>query len=250
MYLIASYPRSGNHLVRFLVEYLTGRPTLGSRGNPADLPIHRNGFTDPALLQHVGGEPIARKVHDEPEAARLAQMGASRGSILILRNPTEALLSHVGPELRAPHWLWYPWFLHRLNRGALHYFEIIRGIEVLPQPHIKLCYEDLIADDAEKFQRQLAMLVGMLGTAVIPERADDLRQRYAELRAMNANVTNRDWPGVRSGFDPLYYSRRASPTTVRFVQHCLAARRREILGGHNEGPRLAFAGREQPRSST
>lgn len=30
MYLIASYPKSGNHFVRYIVETLTRRPTLGA----------------------------------------------------------------------------------------------------------------------------------------------------------------------------------------------------------------------------
>ena len=30
---ILSYPRSGNHLVRYLVEYLSGRATCGCVGN-------------------------------------------------------------------------------------------------------------------------------------------------------------------------------------------------------------------------
>ncbi|HUG61719.1 MAG TPA: hypothetical protein VMP03_07730 [Methylomirabilota bacterium] len=94
MLVIASFPRSGNHLVRFMVEYLTGRPTLGCATNPVDVPICRNTFPDdPDVLAHVGGEPIARKVHFVREIAPM-DPPASR-LLLVRRDPTEALLSHV-----------------------------------------------------------------------------------------------------------------------------------------------------------
>lgn len=53
---ILSYPRSGNHLIRFLVEFLTSKPTKGSQNSPKDVPICFNTFPDPSVLEHVNRE--------------------------------------------------------------------------------------------------------------------------------------------------------------------------------------------------
>ncbi len=42
--VLLSYPHSGNHWVRFIIEYLTGYPTCGIRSNKNDVPIYRNVF--------------------------------------------------------------------------------------------------------------------------------------------------------------------------------------------------------------
>ncbi len=42
MVIILSFPRSGNHFVRYLVELLTGRATIGA-----------NGFTEPLMSGSV-----------------------------------------------------------------------------------------------------------------------------------------------------------------------------------------------------
>ena len=44
--ILLSTPRSGNHLVRTIIEYITKRPTLGCRGNKNDLHIHLLYFSD------------------------------------------------------------------------------------------------------------------------------------------------------------------------------------------------------------
>jgi hypothetical protein len=43
MKILLSYPRSGNHLVRFIIEYLTDEPTIGCLNNLSnDKPIYKN----------------------------------------------------------------------------------------------------------------------------------------------------------------------------------------------------------------
>jgi hypothetical protein len=44
MKILLSYPRSGNHLMRFCIEILTEMPTLGVIGNNSDIPIFMNIF--------------------------------------------------------------------------------------------------------------------------------------------------------------------------------------------------------------
>ena len=93
--MFLSYPRSGNHLVRFVVEYCSGRPTLGFRD-------HENFFTPQSLhdnpiflrdlsIQIKDPRPILIKRHtpDFPPEKLL----------FLVRNPVIAILSHLGRDL-------------------------------------------------------------------------------------------------------------------------------------------------------
>jgi hypothetical protein len=94
--MFLSYPRSGNHLVRFVVESCSGRPTLGFRD-------HENFFVpkclhdNPIFLRdpnvHIKDpRPILVKRHTpdfQPE--RL---------LFLVRNPVTAILSHLGRDLK------------------------------------------------------------------------------------------------------------------------------------------------------
>ena len=60
MIYILSYPRSGNTLIRYIVEYLTNRPTIGAGNGKDDPPIYKRLHQH---LKNVKGEPIAKKEH-------------------------------------------------------------------------------------------------------------------------------------------------------------------------------------------
>jgi len=95
---ILSYPRSGNHLVRYMIEFMTKQATLGCRGNESiDTPIRdRSGVM---YLRDVSNTPIARKAH---AAVEIDVMNA-RSIILILRNPVDAVISHKIPQTDYDH---------------------------------------------------------------------------------------------------------------------------------------------------
>ena len=44
--VLLSYPRSGNHLVRFFIELLSEKPTFGCGDNPKDIEIYKNKFSE------------------------------------------------------------------------------------------------------------------------------------------------------------------------------------------------------------
>ena len=85
---ILSYPRSGNHLVRYFVEIMTKRVTLGCIGNEKhDTPICcRPGieYLDIVLKEC----PVARKSHSASEIKNASNV------LFILRNPIDTLVSH------------------------------------------------------------------------------------------------------------------------------------------------------------
>ena len=54
MNIIASYPRSGNHLYRFIIEYTTGKFTQGIFSNEKDKLLFNNKFENKVNpLKHV-----------------------------------------------------------------------------------------------------------------------------------------------------------------------------------------------------
>lgn len=94
---IVSYPRSGNHAVRAILEYLTHRPTV-SRG--VDQPIHmRKANQDARLIEVHDPDPIGYKAHFLAEILE-NQMRSVKpsGLILITRDPADAIVSHLYPE--------------------------------------------------------------------------------------------------------------------------------------------------------
>jgi hypothetical protein len=58
-FIVLSYPRSGNHWVRYIVEWFSGAPTIGEE-SPQDTPIYTR--TRTPILQNAK-EPIAQKRH-------------------------------------------------------------------------------------------------------------------------------------------------------------------------------------------
>ena len=88
---ILSYPRSGNHLVRALVENITQRPTLGVFGNRC--------IESPILSHNVNASPVAYKQHfvEEIDKDRLITRSSPKYLILITRSPFDAISSqHSG----------------------------------------------------------------------------------------------------------------------------------------------------------
>ena len=207
MIVIASYPRSGNHLVRFLVEFITGRATLGCVGNPRDRPIC-SVFTGPQL-EHVDlGEPIGIKAHF-PREIRTLLRGPERPAklVLILRDPVEAILSHAprkADETRAA-------YLWRLGRQARHYRGLVRAFRRWPGQKLCLRYEALVGE--AKGPGEVARLVDFLGEACIASKRDYALENLSLLRKTYSDVGK---PKTMRGFTSLgdvgFYGRRARRT--------------------------------------
>ena len=127
---LLSYPRCGNHLVRYIIEWMTGEETLGCASDRRiDSPIHeRKGVK---LLKHVkSGNPVATKEHSGLccDWDKL---------ILIIRHPWEAYLSHYGDVHNS-------WYLNNLIT-----FDEFIGEKTI------VVYEDLVfnKDRLEMLQR-------------------------------------------------------------------------------------------------
>lgn len=91
---LLSYPRSGNHAVRYMLEYSTNRPTLGA--NDRENKIAPTWMIDKPIFLRRGGEnitinnlyPICIKRHSTSDIYDREFL------IFLIRNPVEAILSH------------------------------------------------------------------------------------------------------------------------------------------------------------
>ncbi len=192
MFLIASYPRSGNHLVRFCIEYVTGRPTLGHCRNPNDLPIHLNGFADaPGILNHVGGKPIAHKLHNLGELKRIQEKYQIDGIILIKRDIMEAILANTNKRVKGRK-------IRDLKRQISNYIELESYYTDIDLPKVCIHYENLVSQDADVYQLELDKLLQFLGPQAVSQHFEKLRKDFTALRQINANPTKREWLGKRS----------------------------------------------------
>jgi hypothetical protein len=90
MKAILSYPRSGNHLVRFFIEFLSEEPTFGVDGNNDDIEIYKNQFITniPFNIKNYNKEKCYKKYHNFDY-----NITKSSELIFIIRDPFE-VLSH------------------------------------------------------------------------------------------------------------------------------------------------------------
>lgn len=96
-YLIHSYPRSGNHIFRSVIELSTRRPTLGCLTNPNDRPILQNLFQSDQY--YLSRDPVGIKSHFSWELYRNLDMTRSAGlipyGVFIFRNPRDSIASVI-----------------------------------------------------------------------------------------------------------------------------------------------------------
>lgn len=222
--LIASLPRSGNHLVRFIVEYVTGRETLGIRSNDRDLPLRLSRFPlEPHVLAHVGGPAIGRKVHFSWEIRQEFRNGSYDGAIVVHRKVDEAAFSHMVKSAEYQAWQqsrgWERWRAYRtfVSACALYFTrcdKFYRAIKELPIPCVFVSYEKLISEQREEFLPELHKLQRALGAAVDEGRMCFLAENFPELRRISAGRVGGDWGGINSGFRASFYRTRM-PLIVR-----------------------------------
>lgn len=239
MFLVVSYPRSGNHLVRFFIEYITGRATLGCADNPLDTPIAADEFDTPDVLAHVDQtRPIAHKAHTVTELRGLLETGPAQGLIVICREPIEALLAHVDRPRRD---FAHIRFRRRLRENVHDYLEVLRFYAAAATPKLLLRYEDWVTEDSTLFRRELDRLAGFLGDAVVPERLAEAKARYGELRRLSANPRRRMWKGFRSNGERRFHQLSMPADLVAIAQR-EASPLTEVLA------RLSGSSEPDPRS--
>ena len=206
MVTILSYPRSGNHFVRYLVEFLTGRATLGAVGFTRipgqDTPIClRSG---PQFLTHVNLEaPVANKAHFVHTLPKHTDR-----LVLIVRHPIEALISHNGHPLSRSS-------MTKLESGAteflanLNYFEKFRGSKEI------VFYEDLLGEGYTEALQALSRVFEFDN-----DRLADLVDNFQKYRVDSMKSPLRRPVSVKKNGSSRFYSDKIQAKNPKAFEFC------------------------------
>ncbi len=178
---ILSFPRSGNTLTRFIVEYLTCRPTQGCIGNPTgDRPLCESKFTgDKNPLEHVKGSCLFKKSHGLYDFAG----NEPTTIIFIIRNFKEVIVRHcsgTNPDKNTFNIEYY-------QAQIKQYMELIRIYNNSKCPKICIYYEDLL----EKPLDVITTLHQFIGEDSNQEKYQELLDNYDKLKNIVAFQTIR-----------------------------------------------------------
>jgi hypothetical protein len=151
MITILSFPRSGNHFVRYIVEFLTGKATVGAAGFTTvpgqDTPIClRKG---PECLKHVKlDDRIAVKSHFVDSIPENVS-----GLVLLVRHPIESILSHRYHNISRSGGFSNNFsenIINTLKQDSKNFTENLDYYEKFKKDKSIVLYEDLIGDNYKK----------------------------------------------------------------------------------------------------
>lgn len=179
--IILSYPRSGNHLLRFFIELLTEQPTFGCECNNKDIPIYQNKFNNkiPFNINNINKELCYYKYH-EPPLINCSNL------IFILRNPQEVLLRHCNYIINKTSF--------EIYFKCIDYYLNFNGNKKL------FFYEDIITDKI-RFINELYEFLNCNNKNKLDWIIDNIDLLYNE----SSNGTNRSWGGINSNSINYYY---------------------------------------------
>ena len=187
--ILLSYPRSGNHLVRFFIELLSEIPTYGCKGNKKDIEIYKNIFPEkvPFNISDFDKKDCYIKYHCPPP-----QNIRSNKLILIIRNPNEVLLRHNNYKLNI--------------KGRSHsyetYFKNIDYYNNFKKKKLLLYYEDIITNK-DIF---INTLYDFLDVNNI-EKKNYVLSNIDKLYNLSSKGKNRSWGGINSHTTDHYYKK-------------------------------------------
>ena len=187
--ILLSYPRSGNHLVRFFIELLSELPTYGCKGNKQDIEIYKNVFPEkvPFNISDFDKKDCYIKYHNPP-----SQNIRSNKLILIIRNPKEVLLRHNNYKLNIKG----SWDSYENYFKNIDYYNNHKGKKLL------LYYEDIITNK----QKFINTLYDFLDVNNI-EKKNDVLSNIDKLYYLSSKGKNRSWDGINSNSIDYYYKK-------------------------------------------
>lgn len=202
MNILLSYPRSGNHLVRFFIELLSEKPTFGCIDNPKDIEIYKNKFNEyiPFNIKENDISGCYYKFHYFRQIIKVNKKFDKL--IFLLRNPREVLLRH-----------------NMTNDGNFQikntefdkYFQIIDFYLNFKGPKILFFYEDILLN-REKFIKDLYNFLEV----DLTHKLKYCLENFDKLYKLSANGEGRSWGGVRSNSLNFYYYKLKDPQKKEF----------------------------------
>ncbi len=168
-----SFPRSGNHWVRFISEYLSGCPTHGCKDNPRDVPIYLNTFpSEEHPLAHVNPENpfILYKSHDVYKTT-------STSAIVLLIRDYHTHLKNLG-NYQISNQFFYE---------AIVYLELIATYDCFSGNKMVIYYEDLLTCP----EREISRLRYFLNAS--DERYRAFMDNYDYYTGLSKQGESREW---------------------------------------------------------
>jgi hypothetical protein len=193
MNILLSYPRSGNHLVRFFIELLTETPTLGCIGNEdLDKPIYKTKFITniPFNIKNninYNNTECFTKFHFIDNVNNYNYK--NNLLIFIIRNPKEVLLRH-------DKFVYNEQSFNKYFEG-IDYYLYYKGHKLL------LYYEDIITNKKEFIYELYDFLKKYY--YVNNDKLEYIINNINELYHYSANPINRNWGKVNSNFNAEFY---------------------------------------------
>ena len=149
---LLSYPRSGNHMVRTLLEYGFGRPTLGCFESRRDTPIYQRAPNlEAGLIKITNETPIAYKSHFILETIK-AEMahGAIPGLVIVVRDPVAAISSHTCRSIKGLMHFKPKEIRRRVEHGLNSYMALVHYFRSRPAPRkLVVEFERLLDPDTQ-----------------------------------------------------------------------------------------------------
>ena len=186
-----STPRSGNHWVRFIVEYLTGHPTCGHDLNARDRPIFTDRF--PSIfhpLAHVSGKHpyILYKSHTPYSLLNDSTI------ILLVRDINELIVryAHSGKFAK-----------ENVEEQLREYTKLIKVYNEFSGAKLLIYYEDLLLNP----EKEILRMKHFLGAS--DSRYKDFMDHHDYYAYLSRHPLMRRWSIFRSGLNFNFYRARS-----------------------------------------
>ena len=184
--IILSYPRSGNHLVRFFIELLSEKPTFGCKKfKKTDLEIYKNIFPEkiPFNISDFDKKDCYIKYHEPP----LENICINK-LIFIVRNPKEVLLRHNDMKIEIS--------------SYENYFKNIDFYNNHKGKKLLLYYEDILTNKINFIN----ILYEFLDLSNI-EKKNYVFSNIEKLYDLSSKGIFRSWDGINSNSIHYYYKK-------------------------------------------
>jgi hypothetical protein len=192
--IIASFPRSGNHWVRYIVEYCTKLRTMGE-GNTKhrtklDMPVFDR--IDPSFYSGDGYSGYKR---------HWLRGGDTKFPIIIIvRNYKEVFIRHNRKAFRGK-----PKVKPELTKMFGDYLNLLRRFDDWPKEKLLVYYEDLISDS-----KSIKKIIEFIGHSDKSESfISDIKEHRKKCLKICSHKTN--------GKKAIYYSQQVRPDWIVFL---------------------------------
>lgn len=174
---LLSFPRSGSHLVRYVIESVTGYPTLGAREGftPSntilwiDTPIYVK-----VPIKMASRSAIAIKRH------RMNKTDINSAPIVaVIRRPDQAIVSHVGLDFA----------MNNVQESVNDFVALCQTVDAWPSQTSLHWYEDMTSSDSTTFRAATSRLLDSLSVVEYGTALDNfLNNRDAHNRRALASL--------------------------------------------------------------